>query len=111
MDPAEAIGVEVVYCAAPHQVDLTPLRLAPGATVRDALRASGLLQRHGLNEGDVCVGLWGRACTLDLTLRERDRVEVYRALLVDPKEARRQRYKGKGKGGRAGQPVSGNPTR
>ena len=109
MAPADAIGVEVVYCPAPHQVDLRPLRVAPGTTVREALRASGLLQQYGLDENTLSVGLWGRACALDLTLRERDRVEIYRPLLVDPKEARRQRYKGKA--ARSGRAVSGNPTR
>jgi hypothetical protein len=99
------LAVEVAYGAAPHQVDLTALQLAPGATVADALQASGLLQRHGLSLQGLDVGVWGRACSLQLALRDRDRVEVYRPLLVDPKEARRQRYKGKARG------LSGNPTR
>ena len=100
MGPAEAAGlvVEVVYGAAPHQVDLSTLRLAPGATVADALQASGLLQRHHLVLEGLDVGVWGRACSLQAPLRDRDRVEVYRPLLVDPKEARRQRYKGKARG-------------
>lgn len=100
--PAE-LAVEVAYCAAPHQVDLTTLRLAPGSTVADALQASGVLARHGLVMDGLDVGVWGRPCTPDQPLRDRDRVEVYRPLLVDPKEARRQRYKGKR--------LSGNPTR
>lgn len=96
--PAGSFGVEVVYAPAPHVVDRVVLSLASGATVADALQASGLLARHGLTLDALAVGVWGRACALDLRLRERDRVEIYRPLQVDPKEARRQRYKGKDKG-------------
>lgn len=88
------VSVEVIYCPLPHQIDLTPLRLPLPATVADALQASGVLQRHGLELQSLSLGIWGRACTSEQLLRERDRVEVYRPLLVDPKEARRQRYKG-----------------
>ena len=101
MAPAESlemvavfISVEVIYCPLPHQIDLTALRLPLPATVADALLASGVLQRHGLDLQSLQVGIWGRSCTSEQPLRERDRVEVYRPLLVDPKEARRQRYKG-----------------
>ena len=101
MAPAELAGdvmaVEVVYAPAPHAVDLTALQLPAGATVAVALQASGVMQRHGLTVEGLRVGVWGRACTLDQPLRERDRVELYRPLTVDPKEARRQRYKGKAK--------------
>lgn len=108
--PAGAFGVEVVYAPAPHRVDRVALSLEPGATVADALQASGLLARHGLVLDALAVGVWGRACALDLRLREHDRVEIYRPLQVDPKEARRQRYKGKARG-RAAAGVSDTPTR
>lgn len=108
MGPADAqalLTVDVVFAAAPHAVDLTTLQLPPGATVAEALQASGLLRRRGLVLDALDVGVWGRACSLQLALRDRDRVEVYRPLRVDPKEARRQRYKGKARG------LSGSPTR
>ncbi len=94
MGPAE-VKIEVVYASAPHQVDLVTLDLPQGATVREALEASGLPQRHeGLLDPTLHrVGVWGRAAGLDDPLRERDRVEVYRPLTVDPKEARRLRYR------------------
>ncbi|MDE2371409.1 MAG: RnfH family protein [Burkholderiales bacterium] len=92
MDRAETIAVEVAYGPRPGVVDRVALTLAAGATAIDALRASGLLQRHGLAEEGLRIGVWSRACASDQVLRERDRVEVYRPLLVDPKEARRQRY-------------------
>ena len=95
MAPADAgmLRVEVVYCAAPGQADVVPLQLPAGATVADALRASGLPQRHALVLDGLNVGIWGRAVQApDALLRDRDRVEIYRPLQVDPKEARRQRY-------------------
>ena len=99
MAPAEAadslVDVEVVYAPAPHVIDRSPLRLPSGATVADALQASGVLSRHGLDAATLQIGLWGRACPPEQPLRARDRVELYRPLLVDPKEARRLRYKGK----------------
>lgn len=94
MAPAEAcLRVDVVYCAAPGQTDLVQLRLAPGATLGDALAASGLLQRHSLAAADLKVGVWGRIQDEASALRDRDRVEIYRPLRVDPKEARRLRYR------------------
>jgi uncharacterized protein len=94
----ESITVSVVYCAAPAQVDEVQLRLPAGATLSQALHASGVLQRNGLSVQSLDrpdalqVGIWGRIQSLDTVLRERDRVELYRPLLVDPKEARRLRY-------------------
>jgi putative ubiquitin-RnfH superfamily antitoxin RatB of RatAB toxin-antitoxin module len=85
--------VEVVFCPAPGQVDAVTLDLPAGATLADALQTSGLLARHPLDLTEASFGIWGRKRPADTVLRERDRVEVYRALTVDPKEARRLRYK------------------
>lgn len=66
--------------------------IATGATVRQAIVASGLparVQIGALDELDV--GVWNHRCSLDTVLREGDRIEVYRPLRVDPKEARRIR--------------------
>lgn len=104
----EAFVVEVVYCPRPGVCDSVELRLSPGATARDALRASGLLERHGLAEEGLRVGVWCRACEPDSLLREHDRVEIYRPLLVDPKEARRMRYK---KSPRRARGANDTPTR
>jgi putative ubiquitin-RnfH superfamily antitoxin RatB of RatAB toxin-antitoxin module len=100
------VRVEVVYCPMPgpsDQVDLTTLELDDGATVQDALQRSGVLGRHGLDLGAVDVGVWFKACTLQQLLRDRDQVQLYRPLTVDPKEARRLRYRRRGKA------VSGTP--
>jgi putative ubiquitin-RnfH superfamily antitoxin RatB of RatAB toxin-antitoxin module len=86
------INVEVVYAPAPGQIDISHLKLRPGSTVADALKASGLLQRHPQAAG-LTAGVWGRKQPADAGLRAGDRVEVYRPLRCDPKEARRQRYR------------------
>ncbi len=109
MDPADRTGapidVEVVYCPAPGTVDLTPLRLPAGSRVLDALQASGVLARHALAAPDLRVGVWGRVQDQSSPLRDRDRVEIYRPLKVDPKEARRLRYRQQ-REGRAVEPGS-----
>ena len=87
------LRVEVAYGAGPADTELVPLVLEEGATLADALQASGLMVRHALSLDAVRLGIWGKVRDAATVLRERDRVEIYRALKVDPKEARRQRYK------------------
>jgi putative ubiquitin-RnfH superfamily antitoxin RatB of RatAB toxin-antitoxin module len=88
------ISVEVVYASAPHHVERVPLQLPAGATARDALRASGLALRPEAGVLDTLVlGLSGRVCGPATVLREHDRLELLRPLQVDPKEARRLRYR------------------
>jgi putative ubiquitin-RnfH superfamily antitoxin RatB of RatAB toxin-antitoxin module len=96
------IAVEVIYSPGPRQVEVVPLALPEGSTVAQALAASGLLERHGLAGGPLpdC-GVWGRRQPPAAVLRDRDRVEVYRPLRCDPKEARRQRYRQRPASGRA----------
>lgn len=90
---AVAMAIEVVFCPRPGVVDSARLQLAAPATVATALQASGVLQRHGLQAAEVRAGVWNHVRDPDFALRDGDRVEVYRALTVDPKEARRLRYK------------------
>ncbi len=106
------INVEVVYCPAPGVNDLFKVEMPDGATLRSAIEASGVLARRGLVLDALSTGVWGRKQPLDTLLRERDRVEIYRPLQCDPKEARRLRYKQKA-GGAAGKKAaaSGSPTR
>lgn len=85
--------VEVAYSPRAGEVEVVALQLPPGATVADALRASGLLAKHGLDEAALRTGVWCKPKEAGTLLRDRDRVEIYRPLRVDPKEARRQRYK------------------
>ena len=96
-DAATVLAIEVMYCPSPGVCDRAALTLAEGATLADALHASGVLQRHSLQLEGLRVGIWCKVRALDARLRDRDRVEVYRALSVDPKEARRLRYKRTGR--------------
>lgn len=98
------IEVEVVYCPRPGVVDRVQRSLPDGSTLHAALDASGLLARHGLLAASVTVGVWGRQQALETVLRSRDRVEIYRPLQCDPKEARRLRYRAKATAGK-GSPV------
>ena len=93
-DGVALVNVSVVYSPRAGAVDEVQLSMRAGAAVSDALCASGLQQRHpGLDLGAAPIGIWGALCRRDDVLRDRDRVEVYRSLVVDPKEARRQRYR------------------
>ncbi|WP_425259592.1 RnfH family protein [Rubrivivax sp. RP6-9] len=93
MARAETLPVEVVYCPQPGQVDQVRLQMTAGATLADALQASGLLQRHALVAEGLRMGIWGKLREPATPLRAHDRIEIYRPLTVDPKEARRLRYK------------------
>ena len=74
-----------------HAFEMT-LALPAPATALDAIRASGLLERHPeLGLGEPLIGIWGRACAPDTVLAEGDRIEIYRPLAMDPNEARRLR--------------------
>jgi putative ubiquitin-RnfH superfamily antitoxin RatB of RatAB toxin-antitoxin module len=106
--------IEVVYAAAPHDVRQAVVQLDDGATVADALRASRLLEPLAAAEADALQpSIWGRSAALDARLRDGDRVELTRGLLVDPKEARRQRYRRDGVRGRRRdkKATGGSPTR
>ena len=87
------LRIEVAYCPRPGVNDVTLLDLPAGSTLADALNASGVLERHALQGQPLRTGIWCKAKPPETPLRDRDRVEVYRPLTVDPKEARRQRYK------------------
>lgn len=81
--------IEVVF-ALPQKQERVSLDLPPDSTVLDAVQASGLLRRlPQLELGRV--GVWGRQVTAETRLRDRDRVEIYRSLIADPKEVRRER--------------------
>jgi putative ubiquitin-RnfH superfamily antitoxin RatB of RatAB toxin-antitoxin module len=93
VEAASTLQVDVVYCPIAGPCDRVTLALPPGSTVRTALGASGLLQRHGLEMAGLNVGVWSRIEDLAHPLRDRDRVEIYRVLTVDPMEARRRRQR------------------
>lgn len=89
--PEPLIDIEVVY-ATPEQQAIVALKMPEGGTVEAAINASGLLKRFPeIAESELKTGIFARACKLDQPLKQGDRVEIYRALRHDPKEARRQR--------------------
>ena len=96
-EPAAALPVSVVYSPAPRQVVSVALSLPAGATVRDAVAASGLLARFAaIDMATHAVACWGRKTRPDAPLRAGDRIEICRPLRVDPKRARRERFSRQG---------------
>ncbi len=90
-DARRVVDVEVIYATATRQTCLT-VPVEEGATVREAIRASGLLQTFPeIDLGVNRVGIYGSLVTLDRPVAEGDRVEIYRPLGGDPKETRRRR--------------------
>lgn len=88
------ITVELAWSLAARQTDLVTLQLPAGATAGAALRAGGVAERLGAAALDQLVlALWGRVVQPDAVLRDGDRLELLRGLQVDPKEARRLRYR------------------
>ena len=101
MGPVDADGVatpivRVAIVGSPRAGGAFEMTLAlpAPATALDAIRASGLFERHPeLGLGEPLIGIWGRACAPETILADGDRVEVYRPLTMDPNEARRLRAK------------------
>ena len=93
-DPTALLAIAVACSPAYGVAEECDVAVPRGATLIDALRASGLLERHPhIDLARQAVGIWGRLCALDAPLSDGDRVEVYRPLQVDPKEARRRRQR------------------
>ena len=82
--------IRVQVCYLSPQVLLRELTLAEGSTLRDALRASAI-EAPGLDLATCPVGIFGKKKAPDTVLRDGDRVEIYRPLVADPKDARRRR--------------------
>jgi hypothetical protein len=95
-DSSRTIRVEVAYAKPEVQV-IIPLDVAEGVTLEEAIEQSGILNQFpeiDLNQNKV--GIFGKISKKNQVLREHDRVEIYRPLIADPKEVRKQRAK-KGK--------------
>lgn len=87
----ESLQVEVAY-ARPDKQKLMAITLPLGATIEDAVHRSGMLRHFPeINLAVNPVGIFGKLAKLDTRLRNGDRVEIYRPLVADPKEMRRQR--------------------
>ena len=91
MTSDNTILVEVAY-ASPSKQLIIPIQVKAGTTVKEAIIQSGIQKEYPeINLDENPVGIFGKHTTTDHELREKDRVEIYRPLIADPKEIRRQR--------------------
>lgn len=90
-DSPAALRVQVCY-ALPGQIFFREFDVPSGTALREAIMQSGLL--HDFTQVDLTqsrVGIYGKLKPLDTEVRAQDRIEIYRPLIADPKESRRQR--------------------
>ncbi len=88
---SKSIPVEIAY-ALPSQQIILKLQVVEGTTAEQGVIASGIMQKFpeiDLNQNKI--GIFGKLVKSDTVLREKDRVEIYRPLIADPKEVRKQR--------------------
>jgi putative ubiquitin-RnfH superfamily antitoxin RatB of RatAB toxin-antitoxin module len=91
------IEIEIAYAFDGEQLTQT-LQVRPGTTVGEAIESSGVLARHPeIAARALKIGIFGRRVAAAATLREYDRIEIYRPLIADPKQARRARARRSGK--------------
>jgi putative ubiquitin-RnfH superfamily antitoxin RatB of RatAB toxin-antitoxin module len=95
-ESGDVLNIEVVYSPSPRQVSVWNVELPPGATLQKALLASVYLDFPELRSARPVTGVWGKRTGFNHVLRPMDRVEIYRALRVDPKVARRERFQRQG---------------
>jgi len=87
----DLIPVEVAY-ALPHEQIILALEVEPDTTVEHTIKRSGILEKYPqIDLAKDKVGIFGKICKLDATLNAKDRIEIYRGLIADPKESRRQK--------------------
>ncbi|MCZ8251237.1 MAG: RnfH family protein [Hylemonella sp.] len=89
--------ITLAFAPSARHVDELVLELPAGTTVRQALVASGWIERYP-ETATAPLGVWGRKAGPEQLLRAGDRVEIYRPLRVDPKVARRERFAKQGAG-------------
>ncbi len=88
---SDKINIEVVYALANEQM-LLRQQLPAGTTAAEAVKACGILEKYP--EIDLAtnkLGIFGKLTKVDAVLRDKDRIEIYRPLIADPKEVRRKR--------------------
>jgi len=87
----DKINIEVVY-ALPDEQTLFKKELPAGTTVNEAIQLSGLLEKYPeLDLAAHKLGIFGKLTKADTVVRDKDRIEIYRPLIADPKEVRRRR--------------------
>jgi len=89
------IKVEVVY-ALPEEQPLLTVYTSAQATIKEVIIKSGILKHYSeleqqFESGKVDIGIFGKMAKMDQTVRDKDRIEIYRPLIADPKEVRKKR--------------------
>ena len=103
---SDKINIEVVY-ALSHEQALLKQRVPVGTTAAEAIRLCGILEKHPeIDLASNKLGIFGKLTKADTVLRDKDRIEIYRPLIADPREMRRKRAEDgkmmkKGSGGTA----------
>ena len=107
---SDMIHVEVVY-ALPQEQRVLTLVVNKAMTVEEIIETSGILQMYPeIDLSKNKVGVFSRNVKLDATVRDRDRIEIYRPLLADPKEIRRKRAEQAKAAGKADPVTGGKPN-
>ncbi|OFC70066.1 RnfH family protein [Alteromonas confluentis] len=105
-----SITVEVAY-ALPHKQSLVEVSVPVDSDIEAAINASGLCALHPeLDLKTTKVGIWSRVAKLKDSLRDGDRIEIYRPLIADPKEIRKRRAEKAVEEGRADKVTGGRPN-
>ncbi len=90
---SDMISIEVLY-ALPHEQTLLKLQVPQGCTVAEAINISGMRGKYpAIDPAKNKIGIFSKLSKADAILRDRDRIEIYRPLIADPKEIRRQQVK------------------
>ncbi|WP_438971173.1 RnfH family protein [Methylophaga sp.] len=91
MENNEHMLIEVAY-ALPDEQLILEVEVPSDSTVEDAIKRSGILERYPqIDLATDKVGIFGKMCKLNANLKNKDRIEIYRPLIADPKESRRQK--------------------
>ena len=91
METKQLITIEVAY-ALPNEQVILSIEVDDGCLVEDAIKRSGILEKYPqIDLSTDKVGIFGKMCKLNAKLKHKDRIEIYRKLIADPKESRRQK--------------------
>ncbi|WP_417535994.1 RnfH family protein [Methylophaga sp.] len=91
MENADLMLIEVAY-ALPNEQVIIPIEVPKDCVAEEAIKRSGILERFPqIDLKTDKVGIFGKMCKLNAELNDKDRIEIYRPLIADPKESRRQK--------------------
>ena len=103
------INIEVVF-ALPTTATCLSIEVQPGCTAEQAVIQSGIIEKcPEIDANALTLGVWNRAVKANYELKDGDRIEIYRPLIADPKDARRKRAEKAKEEGRANKITGGRP--